>query len=652
MINKDTIQNIIETARIEEVVGDYVTLKKRGVNLLGNCPFHNEKTPSFTVSPTKGIFKCFGCGKAGNSVNFLMEHEHLSYPEALRYLAKKYFIDIAEEKETPEQLQMQGEKESLYTVSAYAQKFFSDTLTNTDEGKAIGLSYFKERGFDEKTIEKFQLGYCPEERDGFTKSALSNGHKLEYLVKTGLSISKDNQNYDRFRGRVMFPIHNLSGRVIGFGGRILSSDKTKPKYVNSPESEIYHKSNVLYGIFFAKTAIIAHDNCFLVEGYTDVISMHLSGIENVVASSGTSLTTEQIKLIRRYTPNITILYDGDAAGIKASFRGIDMILEEGMNVKILLFPDGEDPDSYSRKHRPAEVRDFIQNNSSDFISFKTNLLVKETNNDPIKKASLIKEIVETIALIPDAIIRSVYTKECSAIMKLSEQTLINELNKIRNKKATQKSKDIANEQEIPEITEFIDEQQVETDDLKFEQHEKEIIRFMLNYGNSLIDVDAEDEDGERIITKISVAKFIVDDLLKEKELIKIQNPLMQAVFDEYSNQLLNNKIPDLQFFINHSEKLVSQAVIELVSNPYELSENWEKKHRIKVMTEDKEIKKNVFKVIDSYKLKTLDKMIAEIRDKLKVETNEEECVLLQQKHIMFQSIRKKFANKLSRIMTR
>jgi len=652
LINKDTIQNIIETARIEEVVSDFVTLKKRGVNLLGNCPFHNEKTPSFTVSPSKGIFKCFGCGKAGNAVNFLMEHEHLSYPEALRYLAKKYFIDIKEEQETPEQIQMQGEKESLYTASAFAQKFFSETLINTNEGKAIGLSYFKERGFDEKIIEKFQLGYSPEEWDSFTKSALSNGYKLEYLVNSGLTISKDNQNYDRFRGRVMFPIHNLSGRVIGFGGRILSSDKTKPKYVNSPESEIYHKSNALYGIFFAKTAIIAHDNCFLVEGYTDVISLHLSGIENVVASSGTSLTTEQIKLIRRYTPNITILYDGDAAGIKASFRGIDMILEEGMNVKIVLFPDGEDPDSYARNNRPAEVRDFIQQNSSDFITFKTNLLVKETANDPIKKAALIKEIVGTIALIPDAIIRSVYTKECSAIMKLSEQTLLNELNKIRHKKAAQKSNDIAKEQERPEITEFIDEQQVETDDLNTENQEKELIRFLLNYGIMSIDVDAEDEDGERIKTEISLVKFMVDDIIKEKELIKFQNLVFQAVFNEYANQLLNKKIPDLQFFSNHSDKLISQTVIEILSTPYELSENWEKKHRIKVLTEDKEIKKNAIKVIDSLKLKILEKMIAENMDKLKEVTNEEDYILLQQKHITFQGIRKYFANKLSRIITR
>ena len=652
MINKDTIQNIVETARIEEVVGDYVTLKKRGVNLLGNCPFHNEKTPSFTVSPSKGIFKCFGCGKAGNSVNFLMEHEHLSYPEALRYLAKKYFIDIKEEEETPEQIQMQGAKESLYTASAYAQKFFSETLFNTNEGKAIALSYFKERGFDEKTIEKFQLGYSPEEWDGFTKSALANGYKLEYLVNTGLTITRDSQNYDRFRGRVMFPIHNLSGRVIGFGGRILSTDKTKPKYVNSPESEIYHKSNVLYGIYFAKTAIIANDNCFLVEGYTDVISLHQSGIENVVSSSGTSLTTEQIKLIRRYTPNITILYDGDAAGIKASFRGIDMILEEGMNVKILLFPDGEDPDSYARNHRPVEVRDFIEKNSSDFITFKTNLLVKETANDPIKKAALIKEIVATIALIPDAIIRSVYTKECSAIMKLSEQTLLNELNKIRNKKATQKSSDIAREQEIPEINAFIDEQIIEADDSNTEYQEKELIRFLLNYGIMLVDVDAEDEDGEKIKAEISLVKFMVDDIVKEKDLIKFQNPVFQAVFKEYADQLLNNKIPDLQYFINHSDKLISQAVIDVISNPNELSQNWEKKHRIKIITEDKEVKKNAIKIIDSLKLKILDKMMVENMEKLKGVTDEEEYILLQHKHITFQGIRKYFADKLSRIMTR
>ncbi|MGD0710895.1 MAG: DNA primase [Bacteroidales bacterium] len=650
MINKDTIQNIIETARIEEVIGDYVTLKKRGVNLIGLCPFHNEKTPSFTVSAAKGIYKCFGCGKAGNSVNFLMEHEHLSYPEALRYLAKKYFIEITEEQETPEQLQAQSEKESLMSVAAFAQQFFTKSLLETDEGKAIGMTYFKERGFDEKIIEKFQLGYNPEEWDAFTKSALESGYKEEYLVTTGLTISKEDKKYDRFRGRVMFPIHNLSGRTIGFGGRTLSTDKTKPKYVNSPESEIYHKSNVLYGIFFAKNAIIAHDNCYLVEGYTDVISIHMAGIENVVASSGTSLTTEQVKLIRRYTPNITILYDGDAAGIKASFRGIDMILEEGMNVKIVLFPDGEDPDSYARKHRPAEVRDFIQHNAFDFITFKTNLLVGETANDPIKKASLIKEIVGSIALIPDAITRSVYTRECSSSMKVPEQMLINELNKLRRKKSTQKSAEIAEGQDIPEPTEYIADQQTEVDDTSTESQEKELLKFLFSYSNRDVEVDMQDEEGETTKTKMPLAAFIVMELQKDK--MVFQNPMHQAILEEYEKLIGDNTPPDVQYFVNHSNPDISAAVIELLFNPYELSGNWKAMHRISVPLEDEDLIGSAVSYIYSLKLKKVDKMMAENLDALKKATSEEDEMILIQRHNSLMEVKREFAKKLTRIVTK
>ena len=646
LINKETIQNIIETARIEEVVGDFVTLKKRGVNLLGLCPFHNEKTPSFTVSAPKGIYKCFGCGKSGNVVGFLMDHEHLSYPEALRYLAKKYFIEIAEELETPEQLQADSEKESLMHIAAFAQQFFSKKLLETDEGKAIGLSYFKERGFDEKIIEKFQLGYSPEEWDSFTKAAIENGYKLEYLANTGLTITKEERHYDRFRGRVMFPIHNLSGRVIGFGGRTLLTDKTVPKYVNSPESEIYHKSNVLYGIYFAKSSIISHDNCFLVEGYTDVISLHLSGIENVVASSGTSLTVEQIKLIRRYTPNITILYDGDAAGIKASFRGIDMILEEGMNVKIVLFPDGEDPDSYSRKHRPVEVRVFIQHNAADFITFKTNLLLSETANDPIKKANLIKEIVSSISLIPDAITRSVYTRECSAAMKIPEQTLINELNKVRRKKSLQKSSEVAGEQEIAETTVFAAEQQVVEIEESPENLEKEITTFLLNFGKLSISVDIIDEDGEKSKEEIVLANYIVSELNRDE--ISFQTPAYNAILKEYNKLIDEEIIPDAQHFINHSDTQLSASVIELLFSPYQLA-NWGK-HRINVATEEMELLKSTLKKINKLKLKIVSKFLVDILEKLKVETNEEEIIILQNRHKRFKELQKEYADKLSIIV--
>ncbi|MBL4667710.1 MAG: DNA primase, partial [Flavobacteriales bacterium] len=397
MIPKQTIDEIFDAAIIEDVVGDFVPLKKRGANYLGNCPFHNEKTPSFTVSPAKGIYKCFGCGKAGNSVNFIMEHEHYSYPEALRFLANKFNIEIEEEELSPEQKDAADERESLYIVSNYAAKYFHKQLLDSDEGKAIGLSYFLERGFREDIIETFQLGYNPDGWTAFTDEAEKAGHNLKYLDKSGLTIVKGDKKFDRFKGRVMFPIHNLSGRVLGFGGRILQANDKAAKYLNSPESEIYHKSKVLYGIYTAKKAISKENICYLVEGYTDVISLYQSGVENVVSSSGTSLTEGQIRLVKRFTPNITILYDGDAAGIKASFRGIDMILQEGMNVRVVLFPDGEDPDSYAKAHTTEELKDYITTNAQDFIRFKTSVLIKDVGNDPIKKAELIKDIVASIA---------------------------------------------------------------------------------------------------------------------------------------------------------------------------------------------------------------------------------------------------------------
>ena len=484
MIPHDTIDVIMDTVRIEEVVGDFVSLKRRGSNLIGLCPFHSERTPSFSVSPVKGIYKCFGCGKAGNAVNFVMEHEKFTYPEALRYLAKKYHIEVQEEAESAEEIAAKSEREGLFAVSEFAQKFFSGQLLNTDEGKSVGLSYFRGRGFSDDTIIKFQLGYSPDEWESFTKQALANGYSREMLDKSGLAIVKDDKMYDRFRSRVIFPIHSQAGRVIGFGGRILSSDKSKAKYVNSPESEIYNKSKVLYGIAFAKNAIAANDMCYLVEGYTDVISMHQAGIQNVVASSGTSLTVDQIKLIKRYTPNITILYDGDPAGIKASFRGIDMILEQGMNVKVVLFPDGEDPDSFARTRRSSEVTGFIQKSAKDFIRFKIELLLDETGNDPLKKVSIIKEFIDSIALIPDRLTRMAYVKESAERMKMDESVILNELNKVlRNK--FRKQADLTHEEfeaTIPE-PEVIPAQQPQTLDLtSTEYQERELVRLLLAYG--------------------------------------------------------------------------------------------------------------------------------------------------------------------------
>ena len=431
MIDRPTIDRILDAADIIDVVGEFVQLKKRGVNYLGLCPFHNEKTPSFTVSPSKEIFKCFGCGKVGNSVNFIMEHEHLSYPEALKYLARKYHIEVVEKELSKEELEKQNERESLLVVTAYAARQFTENLFNTDEGISVGLAYFRERGFRQDTLKKFELGYSLEKRDAFSKRAMEEGYKQDYLIKTGLSIQGEERIFDRFSGRVMFPIHSLSGQVLGFGGRILRKDPKTAKYLNSPESEIYHKSRILYGMFQARKTISQEDRCYMVEGYTDVMSMHEAGIENVVASSGTSLTVEQVKLVKRFTPNLTILYDGDPAGIKASLRGIDIVLEEGMNVKIVLLPDGEDPDSYSKKVSNEEFRNYLKNNETDFIRFKTQLLLSETDNDPVARANLIKDVVRSIAVIPEAITRTVYIKECSTLLEVAEPILYNEVNKLR-----------------------------------------------------------------------------------------------------------------------------------------------------------------------------------------------------------------------------
>ncbi|MDD4575833.1 MAG: DNA primase, partial [Bacteroidales bacterium] len=430
MIKPETIQRIIETARIDEVVADFVSLKKRGANYIGLCPFHNEKTPSFHVSPSKGIFKCFGCSKGGDSVRFVMEHEHYSYVEALRFLAEKYHIEVEEVEMTSKMKEELSEKESLFAIHQFAQKYFADILFNHDEGKQIALPYFKERQFSLETIKKFQLGFCLSSWDAFTKNALENGYTHEQLVKSGIIIEKEGKYFDRFRERVLFPIHNISGRILGFGGRILTSDKSKAKYLNSPETDIYSKSKVLYGLHFSKNAIVKEDNCLLVEGYTDVLSMHQSGIENVVSSSGTALTVDQIRLIKKYTTNITIIYDGDPAGIKASLRGIGLVLAEDMNVKIVLLPEPEDPDSFVKKNRTAEVKRYFAENAQNFILFKSNLLLSEAKSDPIKKAAVISEIVEDISLIPNNISRSIYIKECSAIFDIPENSLIGQLNKL------------------------------------------------------------------------------------------------------------------------------------------------------------------------------------------------------------------------------
>ena len=615
MITPDTISNILSAAKIEEVIADFVSLKRRGTNYLGLCPFHNEKTPSFTVSPAKGIFKCFGCGKAGNTVNFLMEYEHYTYPEALRFLAKRYQIEIAEEVQTPEKIQEQNEKETLFLVNQFAQKYFEQTLFDSEDGKAIGLSYLQERGFRDEYIRKFQLGYSKVGWEDFSAHAVSEGYKPEYLVKTGLSIQKEEGRLiDRFHGRVMFPIHSASGRIIGFGGRILTTDKQTAKYLNSPESEIYSKSKSLYGLYFARNAMVARNNCYLVEGYTDVISLHQAGIENVVASSGTSLTHDQVKLIQRYTPNITILYDGDPAGIKASLRGIDMILEQGMNVRIVLFPENEDPDSFARSHRAVEVEEFITKNAVNFILFKTRLLLSETAGDPFKKAELVKEIVNTIAIIPDGITRTFFTRECSSLLAVPEQTLVNEMNKILRKKFSKKLQEEGG-QPYPEPEETVTtETQVELDLESSESQEKEIIRLLLQFGTESITLKQQNEDGVEEETQVKVADFILQDLIRDE--ILFETPVCLQIFNEMAELQQKGVIPDKDYFLHHADLVLATFAIDLIILPYELSHGWEK-NQVSVQLEIDRLLSSIYSALYSFKAKKIEQMISDNQKKLK-----------------------------------
>lgn len=633
MIRRDTIQTIIETARIEEVIGDFVSLKKRGSNYVGLCPFHNEKTPSFSVSPSKGIYKCFGCGKAGNVVNFVMEHEHYNYPEALKYLAKRYGIEVEEEEMTPEMKQELDERESMFAVNDFVTRHLHQNLMETDEGKSIGLSYLKERDFLEATIEKFQLGYALDKRDDYSKHAIKHGYKKEVLVKTGLTIDKNDLLIDRFRGRVIFPIHNLTGKVIGFGGRILSSEKSTAKYINSPDSDIYNKSKVLYGIYFARNAIVKQDNCYLVEGYTDVISLHQAGIENVVASSGTSLTVDQIKLIKRYTPNITILYDGDPAGIKASFRGIDLILEQGMNVKIVLFPEGEDPDSYARSHRTSEVQEFIKKQATDFIKFKTNLMMGETTGDPTGRASLIKEIVNTIAQIPDGINRAVYIKECSTELDIPEQTLMNELNKTLRRRFSKQSRP---QEDIPLPVETAKpaREKIEMDPLDVSGYEKQIMQFILRFAYYTIVVNEDEEDREW-----QVVDFIIYDFNRDH--IKFENPVYNKILDEYARASNEDRQLDDKHFTFHEDQDIVQTVIELLAEPYQLSENW-KKYKIYPKKGEEDMVEYFYSYILPLKSRLISKELRKIMDLLKTANDESEMYLLQQQYYEL----KKIANML------
>ena len=626
MIPKETIDKIFEAARIEEVVSGFVQLKKRGANFIGHCPFHDEKTPSFTVSASKGIYKCFGCGKGGNSVSFVMEHEHYSYPEALKYLAEKYSIEVAEKELTPEQNIRANDRDSLYVISSFANKFFQQQLWEREEGKIVGLSYYKERGFTEETIKKFQLGYSPKQKDALSKEAIKSSFQQKYLEDSGLSIIKNKSALDRFRERMMFPIHSFSGRVLGFGGRTLQKDN-KAKYVNSPESLIYLKSKILYGIYFAKQHISKQNNCFIVEGYTDVISLHQAGVENVVSSSGTSLTSEQIKLINRFTKNITILFDGDAAGLKASFRSIDMILAEGMNVKVVLFPDGEDPDSFAQKCSQEELINYLEENQKDFITFKTNILSKDTNEDPAKRVEMIKDIVSSIAQIPDDIGRSEYIKECSRILRVKELDLAKEVSAQKNKRISPfpaKSENSSNfeEKEIPTS--------------KMNKEEKEIIRLLLNYGNK----NMKEED-----QKISIASFIIQEL--EVDNISFENEQYQSILGEISAHVKEDGEINLNYFTLHQNPSISKLAIDLISKKHSLSENWKSRHRILTGSEEDKFRKAVESSIYALKLKHLDTKLGDIQLQLKENPDDERFTKAYAKYLQ---TRRQIAEKLGRTM--
>mgnify|MGYP001679400026 FL=1 len=551
--------------RVEEVIGDFVQLKRAGSNYKGLSPFSNERTPSFMVSPVKQIWKDFSSGKGGNAIAFLMEHEHFTYPEAIRYLAKKYHIDIEETQQSTEEKAQADERESLYIVSEYAQQYFQDTLFNTEAGKAIGMTYFKERGFTEETIQKFRLGFSPDEWTAFTDNALAKGYQLEFLEKTGLTIVNGDRKFDRFKGRVMFPIHSMSGRVLGFGGRILTNDKKQAKYLNSPESEIYHKSKVLYGIFFAKQAIAKADNCYLVEGYTDVIQMHQKGIENVVASSGTALTQDQIRLIHRLTPNITVLYDGDAAGLRASIRGVDLILEQGMNVKVCTFPEGDDPDSFARKTAYEDLVLYLENNATDFIRFKASLLMQEAQNDPIKKAETIRDMVESISKIPDLIKREVYVRECATIMDISEQVLFSTLAQILKKDFYEGQKVERKQKAAMQVVQTPEEAQKRTVN-RLEVLEYDLIKNLLLYGNrECVFTDTilvEEEDGtlkeQQIQQTLKVYEKIFLELQEDE--IELANPDFKQIYELLMGKLSENPNYDVNRIANELPIEISEKV--------------------------------------------------------------------------------------------
>lgn len=614
--------------RVEEVIGDFVQLKRAGSNYKGLSPFSNERTPSFMVSPVKQIWKDFSSGKGGNAIAFLMEHEHFTYPEAIRYLAKKYHIDIEETQQSSEEKAQADERESLYIVSEYAQQYFQDSLFNTEAGKAIGMTYFKERGFTEETIQKFRLGFSPDEWTAFTDTALAKGYQLEFLEKTGLTIVNGDRKFDRFKGRVMFPIHSMSGRVLGFGGRILTNDKKQAKYLNSPESEIYHKSKVLYGIFFAKQAIAKADNCYLVEGYTDVIQMHQKGIENVVASSGTALTQDQIRLIHRLTPNITVLYDGDAAGLRASIRGVDLILEQGMNVKVCTFPEGDDPDSFARKTAYEDLVLYLENNATDFIRFKASLLMQEAQNDPIKKAETIRDMVESISKIPDLIKREVYVRECATIMDISEQVLFSTLAQILKKDFYEGQK-VERKQSTMQVVQTPEEAQKRTVN-RLEVLEHDLIKILLSKGNEdcvftdtiLVEEENGDLKEKQVQQTLKVYEKVFLELQEDE--IEFANPDFKQIYDQLMTMFQEDASYDVSRLANKLPVELSAKVSDLeMEDEFRHLDNWLKRD-IVAKEKDRDLNRIISDIILNIRLLLIMHLINNLAEKVRTEITDEE----------------------------
>ncbi len=686
MIDQGTIDRILDAAQIMDVVSDFVTLRKRGVNYVGLCPFHDDKTPSFYVSPAKGLCKCFACGKGGNAVHFIMEHEQMSYPEALRYLAKKYHIEIQERELSSEEKAAQSERESLFIVNGFARDYFQNILKNHTEGRSVGMAYFRNRGFRDDIIEKFQLGYCTESHDAFAQEALRKGYKQEYLVKTGLCYETDDHRLrDRFWGRVIFPVHTLSGKVVAFGGRVLASATkgVKVKYVNSPESEIYHKSNELYGIYFAKQAIVKQDRCFLVEGYTDVISMHQSGIENVVASSGTALTPGQIRMIHRFTNNITVLYDGDMAGIKASIRGIDMLLEEGMNIKVCLLPDGDDPDSFARKHNSSKFQAFIKEHETDFIRFKTNLLLEEAGKDPIRRAELIGNLVQSISVIPEAIVRDVYIKECAQLLHVEDRLLVSEVAKRREAQAQKRAEQaererraanrtltnaataegtaspisdnnapLPTEEEINNGTNppaapqeevyssFIPQEGKEGQE--FYKFERLILQAVIRYGEKVM-CNIEDEEGNEV--PLTVIEYVVSDLQEDE--LTFHNPLHRQMLAEAAAHLHDTGFVAEHYFLTHPDPAISKLSVDLINVRYQLSKYHSKSQ--KIVTDEERLYELVPLLMINFKYaivtEELKHMLYALRDPAIMQDNEK-CNDIMQRYNQLRGVQNLMAKRL------